>query len=57
MGSYKYIFGFLFPIFSRKFPKTKELVLDFRRSKTPCQSVCIEEEEIETVQFYKYRLF
>ena len=27
---------------------------DFRRSKTPCQSVCIEEEEIETVLSYKY---
>ena len=25
--------------------KTKELVVDFRRSKTPCKSVCIEEEE------------
>jgi len=34
--------------------KTKELVVDFRRSKTSYQSVCIEEEEIETVQTYKY---
>jgi len=35
-------------------PKTKELVVDFRISKTPCKSVCIEEEEMETVQSYKY---
>ena len=34
--------------------KTKELVVDFRRSKTPCQSVCIDGEEIETVQTCKY---
>jgi len=34
--------------------KIQELVVDFKRSKTPCQSVCIEEEEIETMQSYKY---
>ena len=34
--------------------KTKELVVDFRRSKTPCQSVCIDGGEIETVQTCKY---
>jgi len=34
--------------------KTKELVVDFRRSKTPYQSVCIDGEEIETVQTCKY---
>jgi len=28
--------------------------VDFRRSKTLCQSFCIEEEEMETVQNYKY---
>ena len=30
--------------------KTKELVVDFSRSKTPYQSVCIDGGEIETVQ-------
>ena len=30
--------------------KTKELVVDFRRSKTPYQSVCFDGGEIETVQ-------
>ena len=34
--------------------KTKELVVDFRRSKTPYQSVCIDGGEIETVQTCKY---
>jgi len=34
--------------------KTKELMVDFRRSKTPCQSLCIDVGEIETVQTYKY---
>ena len=34
--------------------KTKELVVDFRRSKTPCQSVCIDGGVIETVQTFKY---
>jgi len=34
--------------------KTKELVVDLRRSKTPCQSVCIDGGEIETVQTCKY---
>ena len=34
--------------------KTKELVLDFRRSKTPYQSVCIDGGEIETVQTCKH---
>jgi len=29
-------------------------VVDFTRSKRTCQSVCIEEEEIETFQTYKY---
>ena len=33
--------------------KTKELVVDFRRSKAPCQSVCIDGGEIETVQTCK----
>ena len=30
--------------------KTKEQVVDFRRSKTPYQSVCTDEGEMETVQ-------
>ena len=34
--------------------KTKELVVDFRRSKTPYQSVSIDRGEIETVQTCKY---
>jgi len=34
--------------------KTKELVVDFRRSKAPCQSVCIDRGETETVQTCKY---
>ena len=34
--------------------KTKELVVDFRRSKTPYQLVCTDGGEIETVQTYKY---
>ena len=34
--------------------KTKELVVDFRRSKTQYQSVCIDGGEIETVQTCKY---
>ena len=34
--------------------KTKELVVDFRRSKTPYQSVCIDGGEIETVRTCKY---
>ena len=29
-------------------------MVDFRRSKTPCQSVCIDGGEIETVQICKY---
>ena len=33
---------------------TKKLVVDLRRSKTPCQSVCIDGGEIETVQTCKY---
>jgi len=32
----------------------KKLMVDFRRSKTPCQSVCIDGGEIETVQTCKY---
>ena len=38
----------------RNTTKTKELVVDFRRSKTPYQSVCIGGGEIETVQTCKY---
>ena len=34
--------------------KTKELVVDLRRSKTPYQLVCIDGGEIETVQTCKY---
>jgi len=34
--------------------KTKELVVDFRRSKTPYQLVCIDGGEIESVQICKY---
>jgi len=34
--------------------KTKELVVDFRRSKTPYKSVCIDGWELETVQTCKY---
>ena len=34
--------------------KTKELVVDFRRSKTPYQLVCIDGGEMETVQTCKY---
>jgi len=30
--------------------KTKELVVDFRRSKTPCQSACIEEIDCAVLQ-------
>ena len=33
--------------------KTKEMVVDFRKSKTPYQSVCIDGGEIESVQTCK----
>ncbi|KAJ8272962.1 hypothetical protein GJAV_G00095560 [Gymnothorax javanicus] len=34
--------------------KTKEMVVDFRRSKPPCQPVCLRGETTEVVQNYRY---